>query len=125
MIRSSSPLPTLRLDEVQIELVVANLVHNAIDAVAQTGRPGTVAVDATRAPDGGVLVSVVDTGAGIAEADIARIFEPLATTKPQGMGMGLTIARAIVEAHGGAMWAEPADHGIVRFSIPAAGAGHG
>ncbi len=125
--RAGASLPSLRLDAVQIELVVANLVHNAIDAaaLAQAKRPGAVAVEAARAPDGGVVVSVVDSGEGIAEADAERIFEPLASTKPQGMGMGLTIARAIVEAHGGAMWAEPASRGIVRFSLPAGDGAHG
>jgi FixJ family two-component response regulator len=101
-------IPPLRLDPLQIEVVVQNMVHNAIDAVAQTRSPGSVTVELARTDDGGVIVSVVDTGHGIAPGDAERLFEPLSTTKAQGMGMGLTISRAIVEAHGGRMWIEPA-----------------
>jgi signal transduction histidine kinase len=63
---------------------------------------------------------VRDDGPGIAADDCERVFEPLVTTKASGMGMGLTIARAIVEAHGGRMWAEPGPGGVLRFSLPIA-----
>jgi len=115
-------IPALRLDPLQIEVVVQNLVHNAIDAVAQTRSPGTVSVELARGGDGGIAVSVADTGPGIAAEDAERLFEPLTTTKAQGMGMGLTISRAIVEAHGGRLWIEPGRRGLVRFSLPPRGA---
>ena len=118
-------IPPLRLDPLQIEVVVQNMVHNAIDAVAQTRSPGSVTVELARTDDGGVIVSVVDTGHGIAPGDAERLFEPLSTTKAQGMGMGLTISRAIVEAHGGRMWIEPAPRGRVHFSLPPQGAPRG
>ena len=115
-------IPALRLDPLQIEVVVQNLIHNAIDAVAQTRSPGTVSVELARGGDGGIAVSVADTGPGIAAEDAERLFEPLTTTKAQGMGMGLTISRAIVEAHGGRLWIEPGRRGLVRFSLPPRGA---
>ncbi|MFO1307609.1 MAG: MASE1 domain-containing protein [Burkholderiales bacterium] len=115
-------IPALRLDPLQIEVVVQNLVHNAIDAVAQTRSPGAVSVELARGGDGGIAVSVADTGPGIAAEDAERLFEPLTTTKAQGMGMGLTISRAIVEAHGGRLWIEPGRRGLVRFSLPPRGA---
>lgn len=115
----------LRLDPLQIEVVVQNMVHNAIDAVAQTRSPGSVTVELARSGDGGLTVSVVDTGHGVAAEDAERLFEPLNTTKAQGMGMGLTISRAIVEAHGGRMWIEPAPRGRVHFSLPPDGARRG
>lgn len=114
-------IPALRLDPLQIEVVVQNLIHNAIDAVAQTRSPGTVSVELARGGDGGIAVSVADTGPGIAAEDAERLFEPLTTTKAQGMGMGLTISRAIVEAHGGRLWIEPGRRGLVRFSLPPRG----
>ena len=115
-------IPALRLDPLQIEVVVQNLIHNAIDAVAQTRSPGTVSVELARGGDGGIAVSVAATGPGIAAEDAERLFEPLTTTKAQGMGMGLTISRAIVEAHGGRLWIEPGGRGLVRFSLPPRGA---
>ncbi len=76
---------------------------------------------------GEVLVSVQDTGTGIDEAVRERIFTPLFTTKSTGMGMGLSICRSIVEAHGGKLWASQADpHGTdFRFTVPGATAAAG
>jgi signal transduction histidine kinase len=122
---ASGRIPTLSLDALQLEVVVQNMIHNAIDAVAQAGVAGSVNVEVARARDGGIVVTVIDSGPGIDEGDVERVFEPLATTKAQGMGMGLTIGRAIVEAHGGRMWAEPAGHGVVRFALPPPARGRG
>jgi signal transduction histidine kinase len=70
---------------------------------------------------GGVVVSVEDTGAGIQPQDVDRIFNPLFTTKSHGMGMGLSICRSIIEAHGGRLWAVPnkPEGAIFHFSLPA------
>ena len=70
---------------------------------------------------GQVVVSVRDTGVGVRDADMGRIFEPFYTTKPQGLGMGLAICRSIIEAHEGAIWVTPnADRGVTfSFSLPA------
>ena len=79
----------------------------------------TVRSEANR--EGGVLVSVADTGVGVDPQDIHRIFNPLFTTKPDGMGMGLAICRSIVEAHDGRLWVTPnAPQGAVfRFTLSA------
>jgi two-component system, LuxR family, sensor kinase FixL len=65
--------------------------------------------------DGMVEVSVADTGSGLSEEIVVRLFQPFVTTKPTGMGVGLSISKRIVEAHGGEMWAEPNPQGGTRF----------
>jgi C4-dicarboxylate-specific signal transduction histidine kinase len=118
------PLPGVAIDPLQIEVVVANLLGNALEAIAGAGRAGRIDVAVGAASDG-VTVSVLDDGPGIDAADAERVFDPLVTTKATGMGMGLTIGRAIVEAHGGRMWIEPGAHGGVRFTIPRDGVARG
>jgi signal transduction histidine kinase len=110
-------VPTLSLDPLQIEVALTNLLGNAIEASAAGGGHGRVDLDVETRRDT-VVVTVRDDGPGIAPDDCERVFEPLVTTKASGMGMGLTISRAIVEAHGGRMWAEPGPGGVVRFSLP-------
>jgi signal transduction histidine kinase len=67
-----------------------------------------------------VLVAIHDTGPGVSDTDVQRVFEPFYTTKPDGMGMGLSISRTIVEAHGGRLWVESSAPGAVFcFSLPA------
>ena len=99
-----------------------NLVRNAADAMhSVSGRPRVLRVKtAIHGPDG-VLLSVEDLGTGIAPEDIDRIFELFFTTKSQGMGMGLSICRSIIEAHNGRLWASSGvDHGSVfNISLPA------
>jgi signal transduction histidine kinase len=112
--------PGVMHDPVQVEVVVANLLHNAIDAMASADRAGTIDVEVAETRDG-VTISVVDEGPGVAVDDAERAFEPLQSSKAAGMGMGLTISRAIVEAHGGRIWIEPAGRGVVRFTLPAEG----
>jgi two-component system sensor kinase FixL len=117
-LRIASQLPELPIDGVQIEQVVVNLVRNAIEAM-DGGARQELAV--TAGPiDGGIEISIADTGPGIAPDIAERLFEPFMTTKPQGMGVGLSICRSIVEAHGGALTAEPNPGGgtIFRFTLP-------
>jgi signal transduction histidine kinase len=92
-------LPPVCADRAQLEQGLLNLVTNAVDAMPEGGRLTLAA----RADDGQVALVVTDTGAGISPADLARVFEPLYTTKPRGKGtgLGLPIVREIVEAHGG------------------------
>jgi len=101
------PLPEVYGDRVQLQQVLLNLVTNAIHAMATKDQPRLLSVSSEASKDGGVLVSIADTGPGIDPHDIHRIFNPLFTTKPDGMGMGLAICNSIVEAHDGRLWVSP------------------
>jgi signal transduction histidine kinase len=107
---------------VQLQQVLLNLVLNGVDAMkAVTDRPRQLTVSSTVEP-GSVAVTVDDTGTGLDPATAQRIFEPFFTTKADGLGMGLSICRSIVDAHGGCLWAAPrAPHGTtLRFTVPLA-----
>ncbi|MBM6594235.1 ATP-binding protein [Microvirga pudoricolor] len=114
-----SPLP-VTANPLQMEQVVSNLVANAVDALSTvTDRPRIVRVT-TRSQGGSALVTVEDTGPGIA-ADIRdRIFDPFFSTKPEGMGMGLMFSRSIVEDHGGRLWASDnrPSGAVFHFTLP-------
>jgi PAS domain S-box-containing protein len=108
-------------DRVQLQQVVLNLILNAVEAMrSNDGEPGTVSISADTDPSGGVVVAVRDSGPGISPEDLDRIFESFYTTKSGGMGMGLSICRSIVEAHGGKLWvATNAPRGaLFQFTIP-------
>jgi len=100
----NEPLPRVKGDPIQLQQVLLNLIMNAIDAMA--AREGSRLLRLTsEVHDGaGVMVSVADTGPGIGAHDVDRIFSPLFTTKSDGMGMGLSICRSIIEAHDGRLW---------------------
>ncbi|MEQ1818800.1 MAG: PAS domain S-box protein [Terricaulis sp.] len=106
------------VDRVQIQQVILNLVRNAIDAMAEHPRRELTIATAT-VDDGMAMVSVTDTGPGVDEAAAAKLFQPFVTTKATGMGVGLSISRTIVEAHGGRIWTEPNRGGgaIFRFTV--------
>jgi FixJ family two-component response regulator/signal transduction histidine kinase len=102
--------PPLRIvgDRVQLQQVLLNLLLNALDAVAG-GEPGTRTVDVRARPsDTGISIEVSDCGAGMDEATLARIYQPFFTTKPGGMGLGLSISHTIVATHGGTLTARSA-----------------
>jgi C4-dicarboxylate-specific signal transduction histidine kinase len=110
-------LPPVLADELQLEVVLKNLLANALEAAAgSTLRE--VRLSARAEGTRGVLVAVDDSGPGVLAADAARIFEPFETTRATGMGMGLAISRAIVEAHGGRLWVEPGPRGAFRMTLP-------
>lgn len=94
-------------DRIQLQQVLLNLILNAIDAMATEGEPRVLSLKSEPHEADGVVISVADTGTGIDSQDMVRIFNPLFTTKSDGMGMGLSICRAIVEAHDGRLWVEP------------------
>ena len=107
------------VDKVQIQQILLNLVRNAIEAMDQSDRRELVI--ATRAHDAGFIdISVADSGPGIAPEIASQLFQPFVTTKPLGMGVGLSISRSIVESHGGQIKCEPNSGGgtVFRFSVP-------
>jgi C4-dicarboxylate-specific signal transduction histidine kinase len=115
-------LPRVQGDRVQLQQVMLNLIVNAIQAMSGIGegaRELKISIDAVPS-EGGVRVGVRDTGPGLSPESLSRLFEPFYTTKPMGMGMGLSICRSIVEAHGGRLWAtrcEPRG-ALFQFTIP-------
>jgi len=107
-------------DRVQIQQVLLNLIRNAVEAM--TDAPKRHLTIATRPAAGDMIeVSVADTGPGIAPEIAGQLFQPFITTKRQGMGVGLSISRTIVDAHGGRIWTEPNAGGgtVFRFTLPA------
>jgi signal transduction histidine kinase len=114
-------LPPVAGDRVELQQVVLNLVINASEAMASlTDRPREVVIRSAPHGPGYVAASVQDTGVGIDPATADTLFNAFVTTKAGGMGMGLSISRSIIQAHGGRLWAtsnEP--HGaIFHFSLP-------
>ena len=107
-------------DKVQIQQVLLNLVRNAVDAMEASARRELVISTAT-AHDDMIAITVADTGSGIAPEMVSQLFQPFVTNKPHGMGVGLSISRTIVEAHGGRISAEPNPGGgtIFRFTLRA------
>jgi two-component system sensor kinase FixL len=119
-LRIAPQLPEVIVDKIQVQQVLVNLIRNAVEAMEQ-GERRELMISATRARDGAVEIAVADTGPGIATEIAERLFQPFVTTKAHGMGVGLSICRAIVEAHGGTLRAEKNPDGgtIFRFSLPA------
>jgi two-component system sensor kinase FixL len=124
-------LPQAVVDRVQIQQVLLNLIRNAAEAMDTSPvRDLAIAAEAPDAaaegaPAAHVLVSVSDTGSGIRPEILARLFQPFITTKRDGMGIGLSVCRTIIEAHGGRLWAEPNPAGagtVFRFTLPAVAA---
>lgn len=103
------------IDKIQIQQVVLNLVRNAVEALIESERREIVV--RTAREDGMAVVSVCDTGPGLADVVAKNLFQPFVTTKQKGMGLGLSICRAIVDAHGGRFWATPNPERGVTFSF--------
>jgi signal transduction histidine kinase len=111
-------LPRTTADRVQLQQVLMNLMLNGIEAMRETG--GELTVASRRTEHGLLLISVSDSGVGLPVDAAERIFDAFFTTKPQGTGVGLSISRRIIEAHGGRLWASPnAGRGaIFQFTLP-------
>jgi C4-dicarboxylate-specific signal transduction histidine kinase len=110
----------IRADRTQIQQVVLNLVRNGIEAMHNTPPPSRKLVVRSRAGNGIATVTVIDNGPGIPAENRERLFDPFFTTKRDGLGMGLSICRTIIEDHGGKLAADlHADTGTTfRFSLP-------
>jgi PAS domain S-box-containing protein len=114
-------LPAIQGDRVQLQQVILNLLINAIEAMSGTSeRPRELLISTAKTDPEGVLVAVRDSGPGLAPESIERLFESFYTTKPGGLGMGLSICRSIIESHHGRLWATAnAPHGAVfQFNLP-------
>ena len=111
-------LDPVLVEKVQIQQVLLNLMRNAIEAMHGCDRKELLVATAASANDM-IEVSIADTGSGLSEEITDRLFQPFVTTKPAGMGVGLSISKRIIEAHGGKMWAEPNPGGgtVFRFTL--------
>src|SRR5262245_26052542 len=110
VVRTALPadLPQVEADRTQLQQVFMNLIVNAVDAMALVADRERILVIKTAVYEpGAVAITVEDSGTGIDPNDMKRIFETFYTTKSDGMGMGLSICRSIIEAHGGRLWASP------------------
>jgi len=115
-------LPSVMGDRVQLQQLLLNLVINALDAMNTImDRPRVVRIRTARPEPKSILVAVEDSGVGLDPEQSARLFDAFYTTKPDGLGMGLSISRSIVEAHGGRLWAtsNAGPGATFQFSLPA------
>jgi signal transduction histidine kinase len=119
---ANSQLPEVIGNRVQLQQVLVNLIMNAVDAMAARVEPRILSIKSDLYEADRVVLSVADTGTGIGSQDIDRMFNPLFTTKPDGMGMGLSICRAIIEAHEGRLWFAPntPQGAVFQFTLQAA-----
>ncbi len=118
-------LPRVTVDEIHLQQVVLNLLRNAMQAMDPDGDARVISVSIALNECHEIQVEVADTGTGIAEGDLERIFESFYSTKASGLGVGLAICRKLVEAHGGRLWAshDPGGGALFRFTIPIAANG--
>jgi C4-dicarboxylate-specific signal transduction histidine kinase len=110
-------MPKIEADRVQLQQVVLNLVRNAIDAMAGVNGRARVLSASSQMIDGHASVTIADTGVGIHSANTERLFDPLYTTKGDGLGLGLSICRKIVGAHGGRLWVEKKETAGATFTF--------
>jgi signal transduction histidine kinase len=104
------PLRRVLGDSIQLRQVIINLLRNAEDAISAAGDgPRQILIETSHPDEDWIAVAIRDSGSGVKEADLERIFEHFVSSKPQGLGMGLAISRSIVEAHGGKIWATRGD----------------
>jgi len=119
--RPEDHLPLVSADPIQITQVLLNLVLNAIQAMSDLNDGERKITIETRSQENGLIeVSVTDNGPGVAPDVQPRIFEQFFTTKPQGLGMGLSISKSIIEAHGGQLWCNDGANGgaVFRMTLP-------
>jgi C4-dicarboxylate-specific signal transduction histidine kinase len=112
---------TVAVDSIRIQQVLVNLVQNAVQALKNSPRDDRRLTIRTSMYDGELCVEAIDNGPGFAADDPEAVFAPFYTTRSEGLGMGLSISRGIVEEHGGRLWAanHPDGGAIVGFTLPA------
>ena len=117
-----SELPLVRVDKVQVEQVLLNLLRNGIESISERGSDTqrSIGVHAMLESPDWLKVSIEDAGVGLNPNHVQRVFKPFYTTKREGMGMGLSISRSIIEAHGGRIWAEAVrpQGAVFHFTLP-------
>jgi C4-dicarboxylate-specific signal transduction histidine kinase len=118
----SADLPAVLGDRVQLQQVIINLIMNGVQAMAEIGGRSRELVIRTANNPAGALLAVQDCGIGLTPENAKRLFSPFFTTKPSGMGIGLSICRTIIESHGGRVWASGNDGpgATFQFTVPAA-----
>ena len=114
-------LPSVMADRVQMGTVLHNLLSNAIEAIASSPEPREIEISAKRVDGDMIKVCVTDNGAGISSEMEGRLFESFATSKPEGMGLGLAISRTLVQAHGGELWLVDSQPTRFCFTLPISG----
>jgi PAS domain S-box-containing protein len=124
-LKATGRLPTVVTDEIHLQQVILNLLRNAMEAV-EVPQPGVfrrISIETGLDGKGALSVRVTDRGPGIADGDLERVFESFYSTKPRGLGIGLSICRKLIEAHGGALWAShnPGGGAVFQFTLPVAG----
>jgi PAS domain S-box-containing protein len=120
----ADPLPAVEADRVQLQQVLLNLIVNALEAMgADDEGPKELLISTGKAEPSGALVAVQDSGPGLEALMLERVFESFYTTKPTGFGLGLSICRSIIEAHGGRLWASKNRRrgATFQFTLPGAG----
>jgi PAS domain S-box-containing protein len=120
----ADPLPVVEADRVQLQQVLLNLIVNALEAMgADDEGPKELLISTGKVEPSGALVAVQDSGPGLEALMLERVFESFYTTKPTGFGLGLSICRSIIEAHGGRLWASKNQRrgATFQFTLPGAG----
>jgi signal transduction histidine kinase len=115
-------LPLIQGDRVQLQQVILNLIVNAIEAMSDLSNGAReLVINSGNGESNSVLVAVKDSGPGLAPISVERMFDAFYTTKPAGLGLGLSICRSIIEAHGGRLWltANQPRGAIFQFTVPA------
>jgi C4-dicarboxylate-specific signal transduction histidine kinase len=111
-------LPVVYGDRTQLQQVVLNLLRNAVDSIVELGPDGHIQVTARRSDNSAHLeIGILDNGPGIPADRVGHLFKPLATSKKEGLGLGLSICLAIVEAHGGRIWLQSNQAGATEFRL--------
>jgi signal transduction histidine kinase len=115
-------LTSVQGDRIQLQQVILNLIRNAADAMSDVDdRPRQLIVRTAKSEPDGVCLTVQESGPGIDPMNLERVFDAFYTTKPDGLGIGLSVCRTIIEAHGGKLWAESAlvKGAVFHFTLPA------